>query len=208
VTQKNIQLLDTKLQLEHRVRDLKLLFDLEQAMRRALSLDEIFIALLGEAMRACEAKMGVVALRDPESRTGAIHVIDERAKKLKRVDYPADVGLIGWAIKHNQMLVTNDAESDPRYDAALDARVGRVGGEIAKTAIAVPLAGEHDAPMGAIAVYNKSRGSPFSDEDRELLELISANASTAIRLQLSREVSSPAVQKATSGRSRTPHKRE
>ena len=34
VTQKNIQLLDTKLQLEHRVRDLKLLFDLEHAMGR------------------------------------------------------------------------------------------------------------------------------------------------------------------------------
>lgn len=184
VTQKNIQLLDTKLQLEHRVRDLKLLFDLEHAMGRAVSLEELFIAVLGEAMRACEAKAGAVALRDPESGTGAIYVIDERAKKLKRVAYPDDVGLIGWAIKHNQMLVTSDAESDPRRDPALDARVG---GATAKTAIAVPLEGEHKAAMGAIAIYNKRRGSPFSDEDRELLELIAANASTAIRLQLSRE---------------------
>ncbi len=184
VTQKNIQLLDTKLQLEHRVRDLKLLFDLEHAMGRAVSLEELFIAVLGEAMRACEARMGAVALRDPESGTGAIYVIDERAKKLKRVAYPADLGLIGWAMQHNQVLVTSDAESDPRRDAALDARVG---GGTAKTAIAVPLEGEHNAAMGAIAIYNKRRGSPFNDEDRELLQLISANASTAIRLQLSRE---------------------
>ena len=35
VTQKNIQLLDTKEQLENRVDDLKLLFDLERAMARA-----------------------------------------------------------------------------------------------------------------------------------------------------------------------------
>jgi GAF domain-containing protein len=69
VTQKNIQLLDTTEQLEHRVRDLKLLFDLERAMARATSLDELFIAVLGEATRACEAKMGAVALRDPEART-------------------------------------------------------------------------------------------------------------------------------------------
>jgi len=184
VTQKNIQLLDTKEQLEHRVRDLKLLFDLEHAMGRAESLEELFIAVLGEAMRACEAKMGAVALRDAETGTGAIYVIDERAKKLKRVAYPADVGLIGWAIKHNQMLVSSDAESDARRDRELDTRVG---GATAKTAIAVPLEGEHKAAMGAIAIYNKRRGSPFSDEDRGLLELITANASTAIRLQLSRE---------------------
>ena len=78
VTQKNIQLLDTKVQLEHRVRDLKLLFDLEHAMGRATSLDELFLAVLGEAMRACEAKMGAVALRDRETGAGLLYVIDER----------------------------------------------------------------------------------------------------------------------------------
>jgi signal transduction histidine kinase/putative methionine-R-sulfoxide reductase with GAF domain len=184
VTQKNIQLLDTKEQLEHRVRDLKLLFDLEHAMGRAVSLEELFIAVLGEAMRACEAKMGAVALRDPEDGTGTLYVIDERAKKLKRIPYPHDVGLIGWSVQKNQVLVSSDAESDPRRDRALDERAG---GAPAKTALAVPLEGENAAAMGAIAIYNKRRGSPFSEEDRGLLELITANASTAIRLQLSRE---------------------
>jgi signal transduction histidine kinase/putative methionine-R-sulfoxide reductase with GAF domain len=190
VTQKNIQLLDTKVQLEHRVRDLKLLFDLEHAMGRAASLEELFLAVLGEAMRACEAKMGAVALRDRETGAGALYVIDERAKKMRRFPYPEDAGLIGWASRNNEVLVSSDAESDPRRDRAFDARVG---GATAKTAIAVPLEGEHNAAnatpttIGAIALYNKKRGSPFSEEDRGLLELITANASTAIRLQLSRE---------------------
>jgi hypothetical protein len=35
VIQKNMQLVDTKEQLEHRIRDLKLLFELESAMGRA-----------------------------------------------------------------------------------------------------------------------------------------------------------------------------
>src|SRR5271166_3432481 len=69
VTQKNVQLLDTKEQLERRVRDLKLLFDLERAMSRAASLEELLMAVLGEAMRACEARSGAVAVRQPE--TGA-----------------------------------------------------------------------------------------------------------------------------------------
>jgi signal transduction histidine kinase/putative methionine-R-sulfoxide reductase with GAF domain len=184
LTQKNIQLLDTTEQLEHRVRDLKLLFDLEHAMGRAVTLEELFFAVLGEAMRACEARMAAVALRDPEAGTGTLHYIDEQAKKIKRLAYPENSGLIGWAIREGQILVSSDAENDPRRDKTLD---DRIGGPLAKTALAVPLEGDQKAPMGAIALYNKRGDRPFSDEDRELLELIAANASTAIRLQLSRE---------------------
>jgi signal transduction histidine kinase/putative methionine-R-sulfoxide reductase with GAF domain len=184
VTQKNIQLLDTKEQLEHRVRDLKLLFDLERAMARGQSLDEVSMAVLGEAMRACEARMGAVALRDAEGRTGMLYLIDERAKKMKRVPYPDDAGLIGWAIRQNEVLITSDAENDSRRDKAFDERLGAA---LVKTAIAVPLEGDQETPLGAIAIYNKRGGRPFTDEDRELFELVTANASTAIRLQLSRE---------------------
>jgi signal transduction histidine kinase len=184
VAQKNIQLLETKEQLEHRVRDLKLLFNLEQAMGRATSLEELFIAVLGEAMRACEARMGAVALRDPEDRSGSLYVIDDRADKVRRLPYPDDVGLIGWTIRSDQVLVSTDAENDPRRDADLDRRVG--AGR-ARNALIVPLEGEQGAPMGAIAIYNKRGAKPFNDEDRALLALIAANASTAIRLQLTRD---------------------
>lgn len=184
VTQKNIQLLDTKEQLERRVRDLKLLFDLERAMARAASLEELLMAVLGEAMRACEARMGAVAVREPESGAGTLYVIDERGKKMKSVPYPQDTGLIGWAIRNDEVLVSRDAEGDPRRDRELDARVG---GAVARTALIVPLEGEAKAALGALAIYNKRANRPFSDEDRELLVLITANASTAVRLQLSRE---------------------
>jgi signal transduction histidine kinase len=80
--------------------------------------------------------------------------------------------------------VSSDAESDSRRDRVLDLRVG---GATAKTALAVPLEGEGDAALGALAIYNKRAGRPFNEEDRELLVLVAANASTAVRLQLSRE---------------------
>jgi signal transduction histidine kinase len=50
----------------------------------------------------------------------------------------------------------------------------------------VPLEGEDGEAMGAIALFNKG-GDGFSEEDRALLLLIAANASTAIRLQSARE---------------------
>jgi signal transduction histidine kinase len=103
---------------------------------------------------------------------------------MKNVPYPENAGLVGWAIRQNEILVSSDAESDARRDRALDARVG---GATVKTALAVPLEGEGDSAMGALAIYNKRAGRAFSEEDRELLVLVTANASTAIRLQLSRE---------------------
>jgi signal transduction histidine kinase len=113
-----------------------------------------------------------------------LYLIDERAKKMKRVPYPEDAGLIGWAIRKNEVLITSDAENDSRRDKAFDDRLGAAA---VKTAIAVPLEGDQETPLGAIAIYNKRGGRPFTDEDRELFELVTANASTAIRLQLSRE---------------------
>ncbi len=182
VTQKNIQLLDTKEQLEHRVRDLKLLFDLESAMARAGSLEDLFIAVLSEGIRACEARIGGVALHDPELNTGALYVFDGKTQKLKRFPFKEDQGLIGWAIRHNEVLLSSDANNDPRRSADLNARIGID----CETALVVPLEGENEKPLGAVALYNK-RDAWFTDEDRGLLELIAANASTAIRLQLARD---------------------
>ena len=152
------------------------------------------MAVLGEAMRACEARTGAVAVRDPESGAGTLYVIDERGKKLKSVPFPDDVGLIGWAIHNNEIIVSRDAEADPRRDRDLDARVG---GPVAKTAIIVPLEGEPKRALGALAIYNKRgdrrvgagehRLAFEHGKDRQLLVLITANASTAVRLQLSRE---------------------
>ena len=135
VTQKNTELLEIKEQLEHRVRDLKLLFDLESAMGRATSLDELF--------------------------TGA-------------------------AMADGEVVFTNDAQTHPSNDRALD----EILGEPVRACICVPLEGEDGEAMGAIALYNKGGMKDerdFDEDDRALLLLIAANASTAIQLQMSRE---------------------
>jgi signal transduction histidine kinase len=183
VIQKNMQLVETKEQLEHRVRDLKLLFSLESAMARAASLEELFIAVLGEAMRSCEARGAAVALRDPVSEQVLLHIVDEKHKRLRRFPIREGQGLIGSAMQTGEVVVTDDAPNDRRTDPELDASVGVP----VQTALAVPLEGEERKPMGALALYNKRDPRGFDDEDRSLLMLIAANASTAIRLQIARE---------------------
>lgn len=189
VTQKNTELLEIKEQLEHRVRDLKLLFDLESAMGRATSLEELFTGVLTEALRTSEAFAGAFSLKS--SGPGGTHLYFMRRDegRLLRAEVRGDRGFTGAAMANGEVVFTNDAQRHECHDPDID----KLLGERCRACIAVPLEGEDGEAMGAIALYNKAPAAPgqprggFTEEDRALLLLIAANASTAIQLQLSRE---------------------
>jgi signal transduction histidine kinase len=242
VIQKNMQLVETKEQLEHRVADLKLLFELESAMSGASTMEDLARAVIGEAARACDARTGALlvdeaeagvwlyfvdstpnaeppasegggrALRPGVGRDGAsarpsasklgaspaapgsgprrASTIREasRAPEVKRVSSKRNEGVIGWAMMHNEAicLPADSARLGEDLDGPLSARIGQVLQVAPASAIAVPLEGEGDEAVGAIALYDSKKPSGFSQDDRALLRLISANASTAVRLFRSR----------------------
>lgn len=182
VTQKNTELLEIKEQLEHRVRDLKLLFDLESAMGRATSLEELFTGVLSEALRTSGASFGAFAMRAAGADAAHLYVMRQGEAKLTRHPLKSGQGLAAAAMAEGDVIFTNDAASHPDHDTALDDLLGVP----VRACIAVPLEGEDGDAMGAIALFNNDSGD-FDEEDRALLLLIAANASTAIRLQMSRE---------------------
>jgi signal transduction histidine kinase/putative methionine-R-sulfoxide reductase with GAF domain len=193
VIQKNMQLVDTKEQLEHRIRDLKLLFELESAMGRTATLEELFVAVLGEAIRSCEARAAAVALRDPITGQLYLHLADEKplpsgsharpSLRLRRLPMKDGEGAIGAAMKQGQIVVTNAEQDEPQSIREMT----EVAGIECHAALAVPLEGDDGRPLGALALYDKRDMVGFTEEDKGLLVIIAANASTAIRLQLSRE---------------------
>lgn len=183
VTQKNMQLLETKEQLEHRIRDLKLLFDLESTMGRASNMEELMQGVLAEALRVCEAHAAGLALRDRTGTQLALHLVDVGHKRMRRYALPLGQGFIGASIADDEVVHTHEATTDPRRDEMLEDILGYP----CTSVLSVPIEGEDGAPLGAIALYNKIESEGFSEEDRALLLLIAANASTAVRLQMSRE---------------------
>jgi nitrogen-specific signal transduction histidine kinase/putative methionine-R-sulfoxide reductase with GAF domain len=193
VIQKNMQLVDTKEQLEHRIRDLKLLFELESAMGRTASLEELFVAVLGEAIRSCEARAAAVLLRDAITGQLYLHLADEKplpggsagrsSLRLRRLPMKEGEGIIGLAMLKGEIVATT-TEQDELTSLR---EMTEIAGVDCTAALAVPLEGDDGHPMGAIALYDKRDMVGFSDEDKGLLVIIAANASTAIRLQLSRE---------------------
>ncbi|WP_437936760.1 GAF domain-containing protein [Sorangium sp. So ce341] len=213
VIQKNTQLVETKEQLEHRVSDLKLLFELESAMGRATNMEDLARAVITSAGRACEARAGGMLVdeiegglvlyffeldaleggtpppRAPDEEPEGVVVAAPPRPAVKRIAMRRGDGLVGRAMVHNEaVFYSSEGGGDELddMDMTVSHRLAQMlGGEL-ESAIAVPLEGEDAVPIGAMALYNSSKPHGFSKDDRALLRLVSANASTALRLFRSR----------------------
>lgn len=212
VIQKNMQLVETKEQLEQRVSDLKLLFRLESSTSRADTMEELAQAVVCEAARACQARaggilvdegesgvwlyfvdLGAAPMREPCSQLdgeGAAPSGGAKPCEVKRLAVRRGEGIIGRAMSRNEAVSIASASDRAGWpldgEGPVSARLAVAMGITVATAIAVPLEGEDDQPIGAIALYNSSRPGGFTQDDRALLRLVSANASTAVRLFFAR----------------------
>jgi signal transduction histidine kinase/putative methionine-R-sulfoxide reductase with GAF domain len=237
VIQKNMQLVETKEQLERRVADLKLLFELERAMGRAATIEDLARAVVVEAARACQAQAGgllvdegetgvwlyfvdvgrasappgpFLALEAPflfgaqvdgprssqphltplleELRDSSVPPPAVSAPVVRRIALKRGEGVVGRSMARNEAVSLAPGDADLRSDSAgpVSARLGQLFDLVVTSAIAVPLEGEAGEAVGAMALYNSSASAGFSQDDRALLRLVSANASTAVRLFRSR----------------------
>jgi signal transduction histidine kinase/putative methionine-R-sulfoxide reductase with GAF domain len=176
--QKNKQLLDTKEQLERKLRDLELLFDLERATSRASSLEALASSVLSRLAKACEAAGAAVLLAEEETGDLVEYVLDSnRPDEPLRIGVKAGEGFLGAAMQQAGPLELADAAGDPRFSERIEAgypfRVDSV--------LALPLEGD-EAALGAIGLFSKRGGGGFTGEDQALLRMVSANVSTAVRL--------------------------
>ncbi len=181
--QKNMQLGETKEQLERRVRDLELLFELESAMGRAATLEGLLHAALEQASQACDAASGAVLLPDEETEASAAYFHERGTEApLRRLMMSPGEGFLGSVMLSGRAA----REGDIPFDRDGASRTDRAVGQQTTSALGAPLEGQDGRRLGAIALYNKGAGRPFSDEDLSLLRLVAANVSTAVQLHRSR----------------------
>jgi signal transduction histidine kinase/putative methionine-R-sulfoxide reductase with GAF domain len=182
--QKNMQLVETKEQLERRVRDLELLFELESSMARAATLEGVLHAALAQATHACDAGSGAVLLPDEETEASAAYFYEAAAGQapLKRLMMSPGEGFLGSIMLSGRAA----RESDIPFDREGAGRTDRAVGQLTTSSLGAPLEGQDGQRLGAIALYNKAEGQAFSDEDVSLLRLVAANVSTAVQLHRSR----------------------
>jgi signal transduction histidine kinase/putative methionine-R-sulfoxide reductase with GAF domain len=176
--QKNKQLLDTTDQLQRKLQDLSLLFELERRTARATTLEELSLAVLGQCAAACEARGAALLLSEEDSGDLVEYLFDSRnPSELRRIGVKSREGFLGAVMAEQDILSLRDADSDPRWSANIE---GSFGFPVTSV-LAVPLEGE-SSPLGAIGLFSHENGGTFDDADTSLLRLVSANVSTAVRL--------------------------
>jgi signal transduction histidine kinase/putative methionine-R-sulfoxide reductase with GAF domain len=178
LVQKNRQLLDTKDQLERKVRDLELLFELERATSRAPNLDQLVTAALSTAARSCEARGAALLLSEVDSGDWVEYVYDDdHGGILDCFDVKSGEGFLAAATAQDELLNLTDAALDGRWNERVEGRFPFA----VHTLLATALEGELQ-PLGAIGLVDKRGARPFGQEDEDLLRMVSANLSTALRL--------------------------
>jgi signal transduction histidine kinase len=183
VVAKNMELLETKEQLEQKVRELDVLFEIAQVSASAPRLDDLLEGVLARAMRAIDAEAGSILLAD--QRTGGLNfrcAIGGAPERVKHLRIGADDGICGWVATHGQPQVINDVSKDSRYATGIADQVGYHP----RSVLCVPLSLEDGA--GVIELLNKSQGrADFTQDDLKLASVIAGHVATAIGLAQSRE---------------------
>ncbi len=178
--QKNRQLLDTKEQLERRVKDLQFLFELERATSRAQTLDSLISAALSTAAKACDAGGAALLLASDELQEWLQYIYDDESGQVSRVGVAPGEGMLSAAMADVRVLNLKDAGSDERFSERVD------GALPSGSLMAMQLDGDQRV-LGVIAVLGKRGALQFGQEDESLLRMVSANVSTALRLFFANE---------------------
>ncbi len=95
--------------------------------------------------------------------------------KKNEIRIPATYGIAGWVFQNRAPTIVNDASSDPRFDADVDAKTGFRTRNI----LCVPLINRQKECVGTLQVLNKNTGN-FTDDDVEMLASIADYATIAL----------------------------
>lgn len=176
---KNEELAEASRQLERKNRDLALLYELETMMGRAETIDELARGVITLTGKACSAAAGAL-LHCPQEEEATLYVVNlAEPSEVRRVVVQRGEGVAARALATGQLLRIDDPRrvGDPL-------RVRELLGLSVRSAVAAPL-GHDGGVSGALALYNHEGGG-FREEDGQLLELVSANVLTELRLIESR----------------------
>ncbi len=193
VVSKNMELLDAKEQLERKIAELDVLFEIAQVAASATDLDGLLEGVIVRAMRAVGAVAGSVLLGD--EKTGDLIFRNSSDGKARRLRVWSGQGISGWVAKHQEPIIIENVEHDSRYNSEVGERLGYTP----STSLTVPLRWKEGS--GALELFDKAGGTEaFTADDLKLAGVIAGHVSSAIGLARSRETREREERLSTIGR--------
>jgi len=99
------------------------------------------------------------------------------AHGVKALTMPEEAGLAGYALKHNESILIEDAYKDARFNPAVDLQTGYH----TKSVLVIPIKNQQGENMGAYQAINKmTSAGVFSDQDMDLLTLAASYSGKAL----------------------------
>jgi signal transduction histidine kinase len=177
----NEQLRGAMNELSAAMRDMDLLYELEQAIYSTGTQEELLDMILGKATSIIGASAGSILLREEEQ--GLLYFRSakgEKAEALTSTSIKVGQGIAGRVAQTGEAVRVESAEDSPFHDRALARRLGVP----ARAVLCVPIQG-NDRVLGALELLNKPGG--FDAADERFATLVAGQAGRAVLLRRTRE---------------------
>ncbi len=158
------------------------------AVLDAPSGDEQVTAALAEALAravdAVQCESGALLVLDEDSEELVfVHVEgDAAAGRLAWQRVPASAGITGWALRHCEAIIVNDARAHERFDV----RVDDLGGRVTHSVLAVPVT-SGDRAIGLYDMRNKRGRAEFDEDDQAVVALMGRFAGELLQRMAERQ---------------------
>ena len=154
---------------EARSRELDRLANLAATLLKGTDIQALFQEIAQAASDLLQAEAGVITLVVEEGRFLKILASTGPLEPANGSLLPEDGSLSGWVVAHEQALVSDNMDSDPR-SYALPGVLSAL-----RTVAIVPLRSS-DVVIGTVSVHNRHNGTSFGPHDLQLLRTLGEQA--------------------------------
>lgn len=171
-TDQNTILRDENLRLRKAVDELSVLNDLARVISSAMTLDAVIENVVKKSVKAVRGQQGMITLVDEEEPTEMRTLIRTQNSTSDHQQFHLNQNILGWMMINKKPMMTNDLSSDPRFSGVW------TDGEI-RSILCVPLLAKNRL-IGILAVFNKSDGGGFTEDDKRLLSILATQSAQVL----------------------------
>jgi putative nucleotidyltransferase with HDIG domain len=166
-------------QLEHRVHELTMLFDVGKMVTASLRVEEVLEFIVGAAARAVHAEGCYLFLWDERAERLVLRgSAGFLAEDVGRMRYRLGEGLAGWVFLERRAVNAPDLSVEPRWKRDAEHETPLPSGR-ANNALVVPLLVGQKI-LGVLGAVNKIGAPAFSESDESLLTALASEVAISI----------------------------
>ncbi len=163
----------TRKKAQERIDRMALLIEAAKNVNSSLNLEELLKIILDTATQSTNADRGTLYLLDYSKSEIWSKVL--QGDYISEIRLPLGKGIAGYVAQTGDVIYTEDAYKDPRFNPDID----RVSGYRTRSMLCMPMRNRYGKIIGVFQLLNKET-EPFRKEDEEFIDALSAHASIAI----------------------------